>query len=188
MIRGAWKLGYVLDHHTVSSEFLGHDEFGNPRFDTRRTELGELVYQLKWHRNMNALETLCGICARFVRGWRINVDVIIPVPPTRSRRDQPLFQLARCLGERLSLRVLEDSVRSRNVRELKRVFDYEERAKLLEGAHSVRDESLRGKRVLVLDDLYRSGATLNAVTRVLYDEGGCSEVYVLAVTRTRALR
>ena len=35
--------GYVLERqHTLSSEFLAHDSFGNPQFDTKRTELFEV--------------------------------------------------------------------------------------------------------------------------------------------------
>ena len=33
--------GYVLDAHTVSSEFIGYNEFGHPMFDTQRTELDQ---------------------------------------------------------------------------------------------------------------------------------------------------
>ena len=43
-IPGVWRQGYVLDYHTIHSAFLGHDEFGNPIFDTKRTEVGELLY------------------------------------------------------------------------------------------------------------------------------------------------
>jgi hypothetical protein len=43
-LSGPWSDGYVLERqHTLSSEFLGHDGFGNPQFDTKRSELGELV-------------------------------------------------------------------------------------------------------------------------------------------------
>lgn len=34
-ISGAWREGYVLDYHTISSEFIGYNEFGKPMFDTR---------------------------------------------------------------------------------------------------------------------------------------------------------
>lgn len=38
----------VLDYHTISSVLHGTDEYDNPQFDTRRTEIGELVYILKF--------------------------------------------------------------------------------------------------------------------------------------------
>ena len=46
-ILGKWKEGFSLDLHTLSSVFIGDDEFGHPRFDTRRSEIGELLYKLK---------------------------------------------------------------------------------------------------------------------------------------------
>ena len=46
-ILGEWRQGYVLDNHTLRSEFLGYDPVGNPRFDTQRTEVGELLLQAK---------------------------------------------------------------------------------------------------------------------------------------------
>lgn len=33
-IYGKWRTGWALDLHTLSSEFLGYDPFGNPVFDT----------------------------------------------------------------------------------------------------------------------------------------------------------
>jgi competence protein ComFC len=185
-ISGAWREGYVLDYHTIRSEFIGHDEFGNPAFDTKRTEVGELLYQLKYKRNAEALETLVKLVAAFVRKWSPKVGAIVTVPPTRVRRPQPVVELAAGLGKNLKLPFLDGFIQKvKNTKELKNVFDYRERIKLLEGAHKVRDQSLVGKSVLLFDDLYRSGATLNAVTKILYDQGQCSTVYALALTRTR---
>jgi len=185
-ITGGWREGYVLDYHTLSSDFIGSDEFGNPMFDTKRPAVGELLYQLKYKRKTEALEALVELAAAFVRKWSPSVDVIVPVPPTRVRRPQPVIELATSLGKNLGLPVLEGFVRNvKNTKELKNVFDYNERLKLLEGAYKVRDQSLRGKSVLLFDDLFRSGATLNAVTEVLYKQGGCLSVYAFALTRTR---
>ena len=185
-ISGAWHQGYILDYHTLSSDFIGHDEFGNPTFDTKRTEVGELLYQLKYRRNVDALKVLVEIAAAFVRQWSPSVHAIVTVPPTRVRRPQPVVELATGLGKSLDLPVFDGFVRNvKNTKELKNVFNYTERIKLLEGAYKVRDQSLGGKSVLLFDDLYRSGATLHAVTKILYDEGQCSTVYALALTRTR---
>lgn len=50
------------------------------------------------------------------------------------------------------------------------------------GAFAVRGD-VRGKRLLVLDDLYDSGATLEEVTRVLR-RAGAARLCVLTLTRT----
>jgi predicted amidophosphoribosyltransferase len=185
-IPGRWREGFALDYHTLSSEFLGYDEFGNAQFDTKRSEVGELLYQLKYKRNPDALERLIQIASEFIKKRFSRVDVIVPVPPTRVRRPQPVFEVATGIGKSLGIPVIVDFVRNvKNIKELKNVYDYSERIKLLEGAHKVHDQSLSGKVVLLFDDLYRSGATLNAVTQVLYDQGKCSVVYVLTLTKTR---
>jgi len=41
----------------------------------------------------------------------------------------------------------------------------DERLRLLEGAHTVKASVVRGQKVLLFDDLYRSGATMNAIPR-----------------------
>ncbi len=77
-------------------------------------------------------------------------------------------------------------MRAKETPELKNVYAYDERLRLLEGAHKVDASVVRGQRVLLFDDLYRSGATMNAITAALYDEGGVADVYALALTRTRS--
>ena len=37
-IPGRWREGFALDYHTIKSDFIGHDEYGHPRFETVRTE------------------------------------------------------------------------------------------------------------------------------------------------------
>jgi predicted amidophosphoribosyltransferase len=68
--------------------------------------------------------------------------------------------------------------------ELKNV-DYAKRLELLAGAHDVEGSALAGRRILLLDDLYQSGATLNAIARLLKDTGGAAAVLALALTRAR---
>jgi len=70
--------------------------------------------------------------------------------------------------------------------ELKNIYDYQKRLELLKDGFAIKDQSLRGKNVLLFDDLYRSGATLSVVTRALYDQGMVNEVYILALTKTRS--
>lgn len=72
--------------------------------------------------------------------------------------------------------------------ELKSVYDYEARIALLKDAFSVNADLIKGKNVLLFDDLYRSGATLSAITTVLYGIGNAKIVYVLTLTRTRSIQ
>lgn len=112
---------------------------------------------------------------------------LCPCPPTRTARiQQPVLNLARRLGETLGLPVSTGClVKTKDLPELKNVFDYNERLSLLAGAFNVATAEVAGRTVLLLDDLYRSGATMNAVADALKEVGGAADVYVLAITRTR---
>jgi predicted amidophosphoribosyltransferase len=67
---------------------------------------------------------------------------------------------------------------------LKDIRDVDERRELLDGAFKANPVHLEGKGVMLIDDLYRSGATANAVTLALL-AAGAARVYYLAATRTR---
>jgi ComF family protein len=58
----------------------------------------------------------------------------------------------------------------------------EERRKNVRGAFSLRSAALKGKAVLLVDDVYTSGATVNECSRVL-KQGGAKEIHVLTLAR-----
>ncbi len=64
------------------------------------------------------------------------------------------------------------------------MFDYGHRAKLLEGAFEADASVVAGKDILLVDDLYRSGATAMIVAKTLLNAGAKS-VRMLAMTKTR---
>jgi predicted amidophosphoribosyltransferase len=186
---GRWRDGYALDLHTVSSIYMGDDEFGSPQYSTQRTEVGEQLFRLKYRSDHGAVGLLVEAATAWIADWKPGVDLLVPVPPSRERPVQPVRTIAEALGRRLGITVAPSAVtRTREVSELKNVYDYSERIALLTGAHAVDRMQLEGHRVLLFDDLYRSGATLNAITRVMYDDGGASEVFALTLTRTRSAR
>ena len=75
--------------------------------DTRRTEIGDLLYRLKYRNDPSALEEIGVVAEKFIRSWRIKFDVIVPAPPTRTRRVQPLHQIADELSRRFNVPVVK---------------------------------------------------------------------------------
>jgi predicted amidophosphoribosyltransferase len=184
-IHGSWKDGYVLDVHSTGSTFLGYDEFGHPVFDTHRTEVGELLYRLKYEGDASALSELGATAEKFIRSWGVGFTAIVPVPPTRARRVQPVLQIAAELASRFGVPVLRNSIRKlKNVAELKNIHEFEERRKVLENAFAADTPRVRGARALLVDDLVRSGATMGAVADALI-HAGAEAVYAFALTQAR---
>lgn len=187
-IPGRWRDGYALDLHTLSSTAIGYDEFGNMRFDTTRSEIGELLYRLKFNSDRSVVPEIVDAVEKFMKSWKPHVDVIVPVPPSTSRTIQPVIVLAEAISERLGIPLADCVKRTRDAPQLKNVYDFDERLRLLNGLHKVDSSGTRGKKILLFDDLYRSGATMNTITDALYDQGGAADVFALTITRTRSHR
>ena len=189
-LSGNWTKGYALDIHTIDSTFIGYNEYGHEVFDTRRSEIGELLYRLKFKSDKTALGEIIDTVANFLENsWKIvdAIAAIIPVPPSKNRAFQPVLEITKSLSSRLKIPFHDDLlVKTKETPELKDVYEYKKRMELLKNAFDIGSNVLNGKSILLLDDLYRSGATLNAITAILYNQGGVHNVYVLALTRTRS--
>ena len=186
-IPGRWRDGYALDVHTLSSTYLGDDEFGHARFETKRSPAGDLLYRIKYQSEQAAVSELAEAAAAHVRLWQPGADLVVPVPPSRPRAFQPVLSIGNALADALGLEFCDTCVRrTREVPELKNVFDYDERWRLLANLHEIDRARAAGRKILLFDDLFRSGATMNSITAALYDSGGANDVFALTITRTRS--
>jgi predicted amidophosphoribosyltransferase len=185
-IPGRWRDGYALDIHTLSSIPIGYNEYGHLQFDTKRSELGELLYRLKYSADKTVVSEIVDAAETFVKSWVPDVEVIVPVPPSSVRSVQPVLVLAEELSRRLAIPLVVCVRRTRESPQLKNVYDLDERLRLLKGLHEVDASATRGKKILLFDDLYRSGATMDEITALLYDQGEAADVFALTITRTRS--
>lgn len=62
-LSGNWHEGFALDTHTVSSTFLGHNEYGHAVFDNQYSQIGELLYKLKSKRDKTVLSDIIEVTA-----------------------------------------------------------------------------------------------------------------------------
>ena len=186
IISGAWRQGFALDLHTIRSIPVGHDEHGHLRFDTTRSEVGELLYQLKFKGDKAAIDPLAAAAEVFLNKWNPSIDLLVPVPPSTIRANPPVMLLAEAISKRLGLLLATCVTRTRDIPQLKNVTDLDERAKLLDGLHAVDKAVTQGRSILLFDDLFRSGATMNAIAAELRDKGGAADLFALTITRTRS--
>ena len=184
-IRGSWDQGYVLDVHTISSTMIGYNEFGHPEFDTLRSELGEMVYRLKYKGDKAVIGPIVHAIGGFVRNWGIHPDAIVPMPPSKQRSFQPVVEIAGELARSMNLPLHADTLKkTKATQQMKDVGDFAARVAALEAAFAS-DKALEAKAVLLFDDLFQSGATMNVAARTLKGQGQVKSVYALALTRTR---
>ncbi|MDR1702684.1 MAG: hypothetical protein LBR56_07895 [Sporomusaceae bacterium] len=181
-IFGNWEEGFVLDNHMLNSEFLGYDDKGKEQFNNTRTILGELTYQLKYNNDRAKAAEVLELIANFLDNWEIasKIDLIIPVPPTKkNRRYQPVFEIANVIANYLKkpayckFLAKESGLQSKD------------------GHTNLKGTIVQAKpfkktvNILLIDDLYSTGATLNEACKVLKTDNHVNNIYVLIMTKTR---
>jgi predicted amidophosphoribosyltransferase len=99
--------GRAFDVHTLSSTYLGPNESGYAQYENVRSEMGELIYRLKYRQDKSTLPTIVTLLDK-IKGVE-QFDYIMPIPPTdKSRPFQPVTEIALALGKHRGVRVLPD--------------------------------------------------------------------------------
>ena len=119
-------------------------------------------------------------------GWieRVSPDVIIPVPlhPTkqRSRGYNQAQLLASCLSEYISVPMANNLIyRVKNTRPQKELSD-NHRKKNMKKAFKMAENIVKLDVALVIDDIYTTGSTMDAMSACLL-EAGVKEIYCLSL-------
>ncbi len=188
-LKGNWKRGFAYDVHTLDSVYMGVDEHGHDSWQTTRSEMGELLYRLKYQGDASVVGQIVDRLGKY-KGLE-TMDAIIPVPSTnKQRKIQPVLAIAQALAKRIHVPVLDNVLQKQTGgQELKNVDDPQERQALLKTSLTLNPNSnLAGKNILLLDDLYRSGSTLTVATDILYQQAKVKNVFVLVMTKTRSKR
>lgn len=148
-----------------------------------------LVHRLKYNDRLELARALGRMMTRAGAELLADADVIVPVPLHRWRLWWRRFNQAMALGKAVSDEsgvpcdpfLLGRIKRTRRQVGLTKV----QRQENLQGAFRVPAEAkarLRGKRVLLVDDVLTTGSTANAASRALL-RGGAASVDVLAFAR-----
>lgn len=146
----------------------------------------DAIYRFKYHNQRNYAKFFGEVIAsRYgyqIRHW--NPDVIIPIPLYRIKYYQRGFNQAELVAKELGniLQIPVDTkslVRNRKTKPMKELND-EERTKNLQNAFNLTADIVKYKKVLLLDDIYTTGATMDACSKVLL-EAGVEEIYCASV-------
>jgi hypothetical protein len=174
VLKGPWLAGWALDFHS--------------RYDgdvASRSLIGDLVFRYKYNGEQHLAQELARRWAELLHAQAElpPCAAIIPVPPSLHRESDPLTLLAQALADQLKIpawtKVL---IKTRATRPQKEMTSLAQKRANVAGAFALRGE-MRGERIILIDDLYDSGATLEEAARVLA-RGGVSGIVVLTLTKT----
>lgn len=187
-IEGNWSKGLSFDIHTLSSVYLGQDENGHDQFDNKRSEMGELVYQLKYKQDTSVVTKIVDLIQTL--GSLASFDAFVAIPTSNKNRvHQPVSLIATEIGKRFNVPVYLDALDKKGGHQLKEIKDPEKRSEELQQTLFFSNKhDLTNKKVLLIDDLFRSGSTLRVATQILLGEAKAQKVCVLTMTKTRSNR
>lgn len=169
-------------HFDQSASLMLHDEVSK-----------KILYDLKYHNKRDNARMLAWEAARR-EGWRLGmwkIDAVIPVPLHKKREISRGYNQAQILAERF-LKCLSPApgdvdvdgnflIRIRRTKAQKELSGEQRKANIRD-AFAVNDreppDKYHGKNILLIDDIYTSGATLSECARVL-KRHGARHVYCL---------
>ena len=189
------KLPFVGEHRCLScgmplkdeSDYCNRCQYEKFAFVKNRSPLtydGEtkkMIYALKFGRKKYIAQTLGALMADEFLKSGMQADIIVFVPMTQKEEKKRGFNqsalLAYEVGGRLNIPVLPALVKIKDTSAQKELHG-KERAINLEGAFSCAFEQVKNRRLLLIDDIFTTGATANECAKVLL-KAGAREVNVL---------
>ena len=176
-LAGSFDSGYALDQY---SEQAGAK--------TEKTQVGELLHRFKYQFDRDAGEELANLAAELIKGQRLlrSSDFIVTVPPSfTSRPFDPISFLAERVSQRSKIRWERDVIRRARITKLqKRIFDKVGKEENVISTFRLSNPLLiSGKKILLLDDLYDSGATTNQISQILR-QAKAHKIFCLVLAKT----
>ena len=152
-----------------------------------RTALSEMKYKNRKEYagffSFAAVERLSGYIKK------TGADLIVPVPVHKERMKKRGYNQAALLAERIGhltgIPVEKNLLIRKHVTEAQKELTPADRKKNLADAFSVCYSFAERKTVLLVDDIYTTGATLEACARVLAGEAKAFRVYGLCMATSR---
>lgn len=144
------------------------------------------MYRFKYSNKREYADFYAGEAARIYGDWirRHRIEAIVPIPmylwKKRRRGYNQAEVFAVRLGKKLRIPVEQGLVkRIRNTTPQKELNDIQ-RKENLKKAFKIVPNIVKYKKILLVDDIYTTGSTMDAVTQVLL-EAGVKEVYFICI-------
>lgn len=139
---------------------------------TEYTKYGRLEHAAKEDRNKEALAALVSAFANICSNHPLykRARIIMPIPPNPSKTFHLPVELARELADRTGKRDGTEMIRKAKDTPRLQELSLEEKPEALKGAIEIIGD-VKGKSIILIDDLYQSGFTMWTVAKLLKQKG-----------------
>lgn len=157
-----------------------------------QSELANVIYSLKYHQQPSIGEQMGIIAARqFARtGFFQGIDAIVPVPLSRRREwargYNQSVEIARGVSETTGIPLCNKVVRRVHFSQSQTHLNQWQRQENIESAFRLCDAGrIRGKHLLIVDDVVTTGSTITALALELEKAGGvCFSIFSLGYSKS----
>ena len=143
----------------------------------------ELIYKLKYEGKADLSRVIAGLMQERLKNENLAIDAIVPVPIHKNKLDARGFNqsytIAAELGWRLRKPVLDCLIRVRETKEQYNLDKIQRHLNIVD-AFSVKllYNIAKYKSILLVDDIYTTGSTINECSKVLR-KSGVSDIYAI---------
>ena len=148
--------------------------------------LREALHRLKYGSDIGLAEPLSNHLVELYNEFKWEIDIIVPVPLSARRLRERGYNQSRLLGKPLAYAINKSYqpgvlMRTRETRSQVGLSAAERRQNVV-GAFKARADQVRGKSILLIDDVTTTGSTMSACAQALC-QAGASTVYGLTLAR-----
>lgn len=171
-----------------------HCHYFPPRYKSVRSwalfdgPVREAMHNLKYKRDIALGEIFSRYLIMIVRSIGWDIDIILPVPLGVARQAERGYNQAALLAfpTALGLDISYKPSALRKIRDTRTQvgLSISERRDNVSGAFYAEPKHIRGRNILVVDDVITSGATLDACAEALI-EAGAKDIYGITVARAK---
>ncbi len=182
------KCGLPIDH----AGLCGHCRADLPSFRVLRAwaafdfPVRQALHKLKYRRDMGLGDALAVPISRFAETLNWAVDMVVPIPLGRKRRQERGYNQVDLIARPFSLALGLDYRPGALERQRETVsqvgLSAAERRENIKNAFLADASVVRGKTVLVMDDVSTTGSTLSSSAEALL-QAGAKDVFALTAAR-----
>ena len=154
--------------------------------DGIRTEIGELEYQAKSKKSKRATNKLIELCSDFISKtpYYQDVEYICAVPASINGETNLPMKIANGVAALIDIKSICDEVAWKKDKVGLKEMSFKEKWPVLENTGISIKGDYKKKNIILVDDLYQSGTTMQFVAMKL-KEAGFGKIYGLSIVKSR---
>lgn len=156
---------------------------------TFSNEIQKLIHGLKYDEKTNIGKLFATMIFHYLKKYKpfSNIDILIPVPlhavKFRSRGFNQSEKITRPLSKIIGIPQRTDIIKRSRFTSTQTQLNKQQRKVNVEGAFTLRKlPPDNNSSVLIIDDVFTTGSTLNAISKLLQNNG-VNQIYVLTIAR-----